>query len=151
MTQEARDLAVDKVRKLEESISGGTFGGSATPASPNAKAPPAGAPPGDARVEGLVRDDERSTPKAKGARRASAVNVKAASGRNRSASISLAMMKATEETLGASVKVGTRAVRNSQLQRLRSRHSFRLIFGRAIVSRNGREAWMLFYGTRAEH
>ncbi|KAK7253827.1 hypothetical protein SO694_00002760 [Aureococcus anophagefferens] len=107
MTQEARDLAVDKVRKLEESISGGTFGGSATPASPNAKAPPAGAPPGDARVEGLVRDDERSTPKAKGARRASAVNVKAASGRNRSASISLAMMKATEETLGASVKVDT--------------------------------------------
>ena len=28
-------------------------------------------------------------------------------------------------------------------------HSFRLIFGRAIISRNGLEAWMLFFGTRA--
>ena len=28
-------------------------------------------------------------------------------------------------------------------------HSFRLIFGRAIISRNGLEAWMLFYSTRA--
>ena len=28
-------------------------------------------------------------------------------------------------------------------------HSFRLIFGRAIISRNGLEAWMLFSGTRA--
>ena len=28
-------------------------------------------------------------------------------------------------------------------------HSFRLIFGRAIISRNGLEAWMLFLGTRA--
>ena len=28
-------------------------------------------------------------------------------------------------------------------------HSFWLIFGRAIISRNGLEAWMLFYGTRA--
>jgi len=144
MTQEARDLAVDKVRKLEESISGGTFSGSATPASPNAKAPPAGAPPGDARVEGLVRDDERSTPKAKGARRASAVNVKAASGRNRSASISLAMMKATEETLGASVKVGTGAGKERDIPLSAVSHSFRLIFGRAIISRNGLDAWMLF-------
>jgi hypothetical protein len=31
-------------------------------------------------------------------------------------------------------------------------HSFRLIFGRAIISRNGLEAWMLFPGrARAEH
>ena len=28
-------------------------------------------------------------------------------------------------------------------------HSFRLVFGRAIISRNGLEAWMLFFGTRA--
>ena len=28
-------------------------------------------------------------------------------------------------------------------------HSFWLIFGRAIISRNGLEAWMLFFGTRA--
>ena len=28
-------------------------------------------------------------------------------------------------------------------------HSFRLIFGRAIISRNGLEAWMLLLGTRA--
>ena len=28
-------------------------------------------------------------------------------------------------------------------------HSFRLIFGRAIISRNGLEAWMFFSGTRA--
>jgi phosphoenolpyruvate synthase/pyruvate phosphate dikinase len=28
-------------------------------------------------------------------------------------------------------------------------HSFRLIFGRAIISRGGLEAWMLFLGTRA--
>ena len=28
-------------------------------------------------------------------------------------------------------------------------HSFRLILGRAIISRNGLEAWMLFHGTRA--
>ena len=28
-------------------------------------------------------------------------------------------------------------------------HSFRLIFGRAIISRNGLEAWMVFSGTRA--
>ena len=28
-------------------------------------------------------------------------------------------------------------------------HSFRLIFGRAIVSRNGLDAWMLVSGTRA--
>ena len=28
-------------------------------------------------------------------------------------------------------------------------HSFRLIFGRAIISRNDLEAWMLFSGTRA--
>ena len=31
-------------------------------------------------------------------------------------------------------------------------HSFRLIFGRAIISRNGLEAWMLFpERARAEH
>ena len=32
-------------------------------------------------------------------------------------------------------------------------HSFRLIFGRAIISRNGLEAWMLFFldRARAEH
>jgi hypothetical protein len=31
-------------------------------------------------------------------------------------------------------------------------HSFRLIFGRAIISRNGLEAWMLFTErARAEH
>ncbi|KAH8069194.1 hypothetical protein JL721_6012 [Aureococcus anophagefferens] len=124
MTQEARDLAVDKVRKLEESISGGTFGGSATPASPNAKAPPAGAPRRRAR-RGLGPRRRRSTPKAKGARRASAVNVKAASGRNRSASISLAMMKATEETLGASVKNQDRIT--SEVASLESRASQRLL------------------------
>ena len=39
---------------------------------------------------------------------------------------------------------GSKRERNSQLQRL--------IFGRAIISRNGIEAWMLFYETRArEH
>ena len=46
---------------------------------------------------------------------------------------------------------GTRG-RHSQLQRLLARpvfHSFRLMFGRAIISRNGLEAWMLFFGTRA--
>jgi hypothetical protein len=50
---------------------------------------------------------------------------------------------------------GSKRERNSQLQRLLSRpffHSFRLIFGRAIISRNGLAAWMLFpERARAEH
>ena len=53
---------------------------------------------------------------------------------------------------GAGLLVGFRAAKESEIPKAPISavlHSFRRIFGRAIISRNGLEAWMPFYGTRA--